>query len=873
MLKFITRAAIALILFLYSQTGYSQTSWTGTKNTNWNNSQNWTNGIPTAGTDVIIGDASFTGINDPTINVSSSCKSLSLGISVSSELTLTKNLVINGNLNIGTNGSITHPASTLTVKGNWTNNGNYTSTKNAAKLVFGGTSQLISGSSITTFRQVTVNTGAVVTLGANVSVSGAGSYLYVYGTLNPGESPTYKLTSTVSFRLYNIGKIKVNADLFANNYALSGTVILYAGSIVDYSSTTVNQVISSTYTYSTLMISGTGIKSLTANLPSLMSSAKSAGIISVSGGTFDLGVYTANRGTSVVGGELNVNNGAFVKVSATSNFPVNFATTTLSLASTVEYYGGNQSVSAESYGNLILSVNSGTSVKTLPGSAFLIDGNFTTLLAGGSSLTCTSGSDITINGNVTIGAGTTFSGNSNTHIVKGNWVNSGTFTGATGTINFDGPSLSISGPGTQNFNNINILRSGITATGNIVVSGNLAITGPGEFTHLTGGLLTMTGTSKTISGTDINLHDLTVSGTTTSTAVLNLAGNLSISGSLSCASGSVIMTGSSKTISGTGTKLFSTLQVTGTITTAVNFSVSALLDVSGAFTASSGTATFTGYSVLSGTANLFNTTINGTSLQLSASSVMGIAGVFAITSGMLNVTSSLPNTVIYNGSGAQSVAAITYHHLTLSNGNTKTAAGSFTANGNFTLSALTTFAAGSYIHTILRNWINNGTFISSTGTIQFTGVNNSTITGATTFNNLTVNKSSATNNLSLLNNISVSTVNMTNGTLLTGITNKITIANTRTGNGIILGTITRTHAFGIGVDYAFESPFNTVNFTNAGTVSSITIVVTIGGVSDFPDNGAINREYSISVTGAGYTAALRLHYEDAELNGNNELFL
>src|SRR6185295_16136596 len=123
--------------------------------------------------------------------------------------------------------------------------------------------------------------------------------------------------------------------------------------------------------------------------------------------------------------------------------------------------------------------------------------------------------------------------------------------------------------------------------------------------------------------------------------------------------------------SGAGTKGFAVLSVTGSITTDATFSISSSLTVSGSLSASAGAATFTGTSTLSGTANLFNTTINGTSLQLSANSILRIANVMTITAGTLNVTSSVPNTINFNGTGAQSINAITYNNLTLSNGNSK----------------------------------------------------------------------------------------------------------------------------------------------------------------------------------------------------------
>lgn len=252
MSKFL-QTGLFLVVFLISQQNIAQTSWTGTKNTNWNNSLNWTNGVPLTGIDAIIGDGSFTGPNDPTVNISASCNSLTIGNVNVPVLTLKKNLVVNGNITIQNGATISHPASTLTVKGNWISDGTYTTTSNSAKLVFGGSAQLISGSVLTTFRQVTVNTGSVVTLGTNTSVSGSGSYIDIYGTLNPGQLPTYKLTSTVNFRVYNSGTIKVNADQFANHYTLSGSVTLNYRNIVDYSATITNQIISSAYTYSTLM--------------------------------------------------------------------------------------------------------------------------------------------------------------------------------------------------------------------------------------------------------------------------------------------------------------------------------------------------------------------------------------------------------------------------------------------------------------------------------------------------------------------------------------------------------------------------------------------------------------------------------------------
>lgn len=861
--------AIICFLIIIPGLSFSQTSWKGTTSTSWTTASNWTAGVPTSTVDAIIGDANFTGTNQPAISSTANCKSLTIGGAKASALTISSTTTVAGNIQINVNGSISHNGVSLTVKGNWINNGAYTANNTGSNVIFAGVSQSIQGSVVTTFRKLTINAGSVTTLNTNVTVSGTSSRTLVKGTLDPNESPTYKLTGTV-FTVNANAVIIVKGALFTDNYSNSGTVTLNSNSIVDYAATTVNQTISSNYTYSTLRISGGGVKSLAANLPSLRSAATSNGNISVNAGTLDLGGFTANRGTSTIGGTFTVAGGAFLKIGGTNTLPANYATNALNLTSTVEYNGTNQTVSSKTYGNLKLSSSSGAATKTMPGTAFLIKGDFTSSVGSGTSVSFTAASNISVSGQVNIGASTTFNGGSYTHDVAGNWTNNGTFTGATSTVVITGGGDVISGSGAQNFYNLTITGTNITANSNISVSGDLVTSGPGAFTHVTGNTLTMAGTSKSISGTGIVLDNLTVTGTVSSSSSLLIGGNISVTGSFTGNSGgNIIMNGASKTISGGGTILFSALQMTGTVTASTGFSISQSLDVSGTFSATAGTATFTGSSTLNGNANLFNVTINGTSLILSSGSVLGIAGIFTITAGTFNVTSNKPNTVVFNGTGAQTVNAITYHHLTFSNGNTKTAAAGITVNGNLTIGSSTTFNGSSYTHTILGNWINNGIFTAGTSTVQMTGSTNTSITGATTFNVLTINKSASSNNVTLQNNVSAPTINMTTGSLYTGV-NTLTITSTRAGNGIILGTITRTHAFATSTDYAFEGPDNTINFTAVSGVTSITVFVAMGSISDFPNGSSINRVYNISVSGGTYTAKLRLHYEDAELNGNDE---
>ncbi|PWV56616.1 hypothetical protein [Chitinophaga sp. S165] len=869
--KFIL-VCFTLLLLLCGLPGplWGQTSWKGTVSTAWSTASNWTNGVPTATVDAIIGDAAFTGPFQPTVSATASCRALTLLTSAKNPvLTLSRSLTVAGTLTLNSGCTISHRGVTLTVKGDWVNNGTYTTTSTSSKVTFGGTTQSIGGAVATAFRRLTISASATVTLNIATSVSVA---FAVNGTFIPAENASPFLVSGAgTLAVSATGVLHVKASTFAANYAAT-TITLSAGSTVDYSATTSNQTVRNNLTYSTLRISGALVKTLGGNLNSLVSSTATAGRIEVTAATLDLSTFTANRGTTVAGGAITVANGAVLKIGGTGTFPANFATRSLSLTSTVEYNGLAQTVTGETYGNLTLSSSSGAVIKTMPSTAFTVAGLLTSAVGAGTGVTYTAASNIVISGGVNIGASTTFNGGSFTIDVNSNWVNNGTFSGGTGTVNFGGPGSSLSGTGTHGFNNMGFLVTNITAaaTSAISVSGNLATSGPGTFTHLTGGTLTMTGASKTITGTNIIFDNLTISGSVSAATSITVTGNLAVSGTFNGVGGTTVMQGTSKTISGAGTISFGTLVISGTVTTAVSFSaINTSLDVSGSLTATAGTVTFTGTSTLNGTANLFNVTLNGTSLQLSANSVLGIAGTFTVTAGTLNVTSTPPNTVNFNGTGAQTVNALTYDRLLLSGGGTKTAAGAITTN-YFTLASGTTFTAGAFTHQVLADFVNNGTFTAGSGTVSFTGANPSTITGATTFNVLTLNKSAMTTRVDINNDVQVATINMTSGAMNTG-SNILTMTVDRSGPGIILGTVRRTHAFGSGNTYAFESPNTSLTISGLLLTGSITISTVVAPVGDFPQGAAINRVYTISTTGLAVAlTTVRLHYEDAELNGNNE---
>ncbi|MES1220722.1 MAG: hypothetical protein ABUT20_34800, partial [Bacteroidota bacterium] len=254
-MKTLLRALTFVVAVLFSSFSHSQTSWKGTTSTSWATAANWTNGVPTSTTDAIVGDAYFTGVNQPTISATATCKSLTLGGAVTTVLTVNKTTTASGNITINSNATVNQGGVSLTLTGNWIKNGVYSATSTSSAVIFGGTTQSIQGSSVTTFRKLTINAGSVTTMNTDVIVSGASSICSVKGTLNPNESPSYKMTVT-DITVSSSAVLKVTGALFTDNYVISGTATLSSGSIVDYAATVLNQTVSSVYTYSTLNISG-----------------------------------------------------------------------------------------------------------------------------------------------------------------------------------------------------------------------------------------------------------------------------------------------------------------------------------------------------------------------------------------------------------------------------------------------------------------------------------------------------------------------------------------------------------------------------------------------------------------------------------------
>ena len=194
-----------------------------------------------------------------------------------------------------------------------------------------------------------------------------------------------------------------------------------------------------------------------------------------------------------------------------------------------------------------------------------------------------------------------------------------------------------------------------------------------------------------------------------------------------------------------------------------------------------------------------------------------------------------------------------------------------TLKNNLTIQSGATLDANAKNLNLAGNWSNSGSFLQP-ATVVFNGTSPQTIGGSnlTVFNALTISNSAGVS-LSGVDATVNGILSLSGGDLTTGarILNQ-TVGSTSTGTNDVIGNVTRAHVFSNATSYAFGNPFVTLNFTGAGTnPTSITINLIKVAPNDFTN--AVTRTYTISPAGgAGFSATVRLHYLDSELNGNTE---
>ena len=521
-------------------------TWTGAVSTEWNLAGNWSSAtIPTAADDITI-PANVASARYPVVSTAAAnAKTVTLasGGGTPPSLTVSANtLTVVGNFTVNA-GTVTHSGGTIAVTSGSSsitgtlNESGGTFLSSVAMTVNSAGNVNVSGTGIVHMASaIGTDPTDALTIDAGGTITQSGGSVNVKGFNTTAGSPggTYN-QSAGTFKIYHDfrnsgvfnatgGTIQFAGSGGANAFNAPGTnqfnhVVVDAGVTTDFASSlaavigvsgnwTVNGAVTMTSTATSVTFNGTGaqtiggtnsttFRNVTINKASgtvmlAGTQAVTNGDVTITSGTLDLASFTMHRSAS--GGVLTVSNGATLKIGGTNSFPSNYATHTLGASSVVEYSGAAQTVTAESYGHMTLG---GSGTKTMPGSAVTIAGTFT--MSGTASTTAAQ--VLTVNGNFTLGTGTTFGAASYSHDVKGNFSNSGTFSGATSTLTLSGTSAqTISGSSATTFNALTINNAnGVTLSGvDVTVGATLTFTS-GKVT--TGSNTLSIGASGTVSRT------------------------------------------------------------------------------------------------------------------------------------------------------------------------------------------------------------------------------------------------------------------------------------------------------------------------------------------------------------------------------------
>jgi hypothetical protein len=741
--------------------------------------------------------------------------------------------------------------------GSYTLNSSGTNTANK-DLTISGDVSVVSG-----ILNVTASGTNTFTIGGNVSISSGaslqGSSTTGTGTLNITGNVTGAGTLTGNDASTGTANITVGGNLTSRISLSTGTTSLtFSGGAVSVTFTPGN---GTTPTVQNLTI-GNGTNSKVVTLGANLSIASGKTMTVTNAATLDCGTkiisgagaFTLSSGATFTIGDAN----GITASAASGNIQVT-GTRTFSSGANYNYNGSGAQATGDG----------------------LTAGNNITIQDTGGIVTLTTG--VAVNGTFNVNSSTTF--HAGTNILSGGGVFNLSSGGTLGIGSVDG--IASSGAtgnvqtGTRNFNTgasyvyngsgAQITGNGLPSTvNNLTISNGVGVTLSAS--------TTVNGTMTLSSGTlSIGTNTLTLNSTVTAS-----------SGSLSAASGTVIYnqssTGQAVLAANYGTLQFSnfnkTLPPSGTIGIANTFTpgtatghtiTGSTIDFNG-----SGTETIPAFSYN----NL--TSSNSGNRTLANGGTIKIAGTF--TPG-INTYDVSNNTVEFNGASAQTMSSsvsFTYNNLTINNSAGVTVgtvvAGTTTVNGTLTL---TTGALTNGVNNTLT--LGNGaTIIRSGGTlaavpifsgtvdVQYTGSSSLTTgpelpTSNTALNNLTINTSGG---VTLDANATVNgTLALTNGDLNTTDSFVLTQKGDSTGNGDVVGSVTRADLT------TSAKPFGNPNVQitiTAGTVTSMTVKLTKGTTfSSFTNS--VKRQYILTPDSGLVTAAtVRLHYLNSEVNLNSE---
>ncbi len=676
-------------------------------------------GTLTQGTGAILnlgGTSAITGLtataNPNTVNYTGAAQTVKatayniLNLQGSGAKTLTSVTTVNGNLTLSGTATAT-TAAALTIGGNLTVNSGTTFTVAGFNLTVTGTTSVsgtLAHSSATgtkTFTgNVTINSGglwnetaaAVISMAGNLQIDGTFTASTGLHTLSGAGKTLSGLNAIVIRSLTVSGTYQNNGTLTVNTaLAGAGTLTQGTGAILNLGGTSAITGLTATANPNTVNYTGAAqtVKATAYNILNLQGSgAKTLTSVTTVNGNLTLsGTATATTAAALtIGGNLTVNSGTTFTV-AGFNLTVTGTTSvsgTLahSSATGTKTFTGNVTINSGGLWNETLII-SGSNTKTLLASIG-IAGNLTVSAgtldlvtftadrtAAGGTLTLAAGSTLKIGGTRTLPA------NYSAHSIN-----------ATSTVEYSGSDQTVAILNSaQSYGHLTLSGSGTKTLTGTTISGNLTLSGTATAT--TAAALTIGGNLTVNSGTTFTVagFNLTVTGTTsvsgtlahssatgtktftgnvtinsgglwneTAAAVISMAGNLQIDGTFTASTGLHTLSGAGKTLSGLNALAIPSVTVSGTYQNNGTLTVNTATSLAGAGTLTQGTG-----------------------------AILNLGGTSAITG--LTATAN-PNTVNYTGA-AQTVKAITYHHLTMSGSGAKSLSGTIAVGGDLTVSAVT----------------------------------------------------------------------------------------------------------------------------------------------------------------------------------------
>lgn len=444
----------------------------------------------------------------------------------------TTSLTVGGNMTLDAGTFDKGTATNIYAQGNWTNNG-ATFTYGTGTVHFTGSAeQLINGSSSAqSFYHTTVNKAAnSVSIGASTtSLTVNGNMTLTAGTLDGGTGATIYMTG--------------------GNWANNGGTFTPRNSNVVFNSTTGAQAINGTaaaQTFNSITVDKT---SQTLSIGGSTTALTLNGDMILTSGTFDKGTaaniysggnWTNNGGTFTYGtGTVHFNGTGSQEINGTASAQSFYNTTVNKSAGTLAFGGSTNTLNVNNLMTLTAGTfNGGAATINMPGSHWTNNGGtFTpgtstvvfsntaadqaingtaaaqtfhhiTMNKTGRSLGASgSTTSLTLNGNLTLTAGSFVPNTATALNVGGNFVNNATFTAGSGTVTFNGSSAqNVSGSTSTTFNalTINNTSGGVRLNTAAGVNGALTLTS-GVLTTTASEILTL-GSSATASSGSASSH-------------------------------------------------------------------------------------------------------------------------------------------------------------------------------------------------------------------------------------------------------------------------------------------------------------------------------------------------------------------------------